>query len=144
MHQASEAIQGFFRTFEANASSNDVDAQVSQFADVFMAASPQGAQPVRVTDFALALPKKKQLFDKLGCRSTQLISLREQRLDDRYVMATTQWKLTFAPPEKPAEDVIAESVYILHTGEHGAAKIVFYLANQDLIQILMERGLLAA
>ena len=144
MHQASEALQNFFRTFEANASSNDVDAQVSQFADVFLAASPQGTQAVRAADFALALPRKKQLFDKLGCRSTELISLREQRLDHRYLMATTRWKLTFASPDKAPEDVIAESVYILDTGADGAAKIVFYLANQDLMHVLRERGILSA
>ena len=62
MQQASEAIGCFFRIFEANASSNNVDAQVSQFADVFMAANPQGAQSVRASDFALALPRKKHLF----------------------------------------------------------------------------------
>jgi len=148
MHQASEAIERFFRIFETNASGNDVDAQVSQFADVFMAASPQGAQAVRVADFAHALPKKKQLFDRLGCRSTELVSLRENRLDARYVMASTQWKLTFARPESAPQDVVAESVYILDTGGDGAdasePKIVFYLANQDLMQVLKDRGLLPA
>lgn len=148
MHQASQAIERFFRTFEANASSNNVDAQVSQFADVFMAASPQGAQAVRAADFAAALPRKKRFFDELGCRSTELVSLREHRLDARYVMASTQWKLTFAQPESASQDVVAESVYILDTGGDGAAasesKIVFYLANQDLMQVLKERGLLPA
>lgn len=145
MHQASEAIDRFFRIFEANAASNNVDAQVSQFADVFMAATPQGAQPVRAADFALALPKKKQLFDQLGCRSTELISLREQRLDARYIMASTQWKLTFVQTENQAQahDVIAESIYVLDTGGD-KPKIVFYLANQDLMQVLRDRGLLGA
>ena len=148
MYQASEAIERFFRIFETNASGNDVDAQVSQFADVFMAASPQGAQAVRAADFALALPQKKQLFDRLGCRSTKLVSLRESRLDARYVMASAQWKLTFVRPENASHDVVAKSVYILDTGGDGAAgsepKIVFYLANQDLMQVLKERGVLPA
>lgn len=148
MYQASEAIERFFRIFEVNASSKNVDAQVSQFADVFMAASPQGAQAVRVEDFAVALPRKKEWFDRLGCRSTELVSLRENRLDARYVMASTQWKLTFAQPECAPQDVVAESVYILDTGLDGAAasepKIVFYLANQDLMQVLKDRGLLPA
>ena len=143
MHHVSQAVDLFFRTFQANASGHDVDAQVSQFADVFMAANPQGAQAVRVGDFAMALPRKKQFFDQLGCRSTELISLREQRLDARYVMASTQWKLTFVQPENKTQDVVAESIYILDTGGD-APKIVFYLANQDLMQILKDRGLLAA
>ena len=143
MHYASEAIARFFRTFEANASRNSIEAQVSQFADVFMAANPQGAQAVRAADFALALPKKKQFFDQLGCRSTELISLREQHLDARYVMASTQWKLTFVQPENRTQDVVAESIYILDTGGD-APKIVFYLACQDLMQVLKDCGLLAA
>jgi hypothetical protein len=143
MVQASEAIVRFFRTFEANASSDNANAQISQFADVFMAAGPQGTQAVRAADFALALPKKKQLFDRLGCRSTELISLHEQRLDARYIMASTQWKLTFARPENSPQEVIAKSVYILDTGED-EPKIVFYLANQDIMQVLKDRGLLAA
>ena len=142
MIQASEAIERFFRIFESNASSDNVDAAVSQFTDVFMAASPQGTQSVRASDFALALPKKKQLFDRLGCRSTALVSLRETRLDGRYVLASTQWRMTFERGQGEAQDVVAGSVYIVDTGGE-AFKIVFYLANQDIMQVLKDRGLLA-
>ena len=86
MVQASEAIERFFRTYESNVSNDDPAEAVSQFADVFMAASPQGAQAVRAGDFRLVLPKRKEVFDRLGCRSSELVSLSEQRLDARYVM----------------------------------------------------------
>lgn len=142
MHQPSQAIERFFRTFESNSNSN-VGATVSQFADVFMAAGPQGAQSVRSSDFALALPKKKQLFDSLGCKSTELVSLTETRLDARYTMAATQWKMCFERPGHEPEEVVAESVYIVDM-EGNEPKIVFYLANQDLMQVLKDRGLLAA
>jgi hypothetical protein len=140
MQPSTPALDRFFRIFESNSNSNDVDATVSQFADVFMAASPQGAQPVRAADFALALPKRKQYFDSLGCRSTKLVSLREQRLDPRYVLATTQWSMTFARPGLQPQDILAESVFIVDTGRD-EPKIVFYLANQDLVQILKDRGI---
>src|SRR5215472_6150803 len=136
MFQPSEAIERFFRTFEANASNHNPDAQVSQFADVFMAASPHGVQTVRTADFAVALPKKKQFFDRMGCRSTQLVSLHEKRLDTRYVLAGTKWKMTFDRPDITPQEVEVESVYIVDTGGEDAppenARIVFYLANQDL------------
>lgn len=138
MQQPSQPIERFFRIFESNASSDNADAAVSQFADVFMAASPQGTQAVRAADFALALPKKKQLFDKLGCRSTTLVSLRETRLDARYVLASTQWRMTFVQGQ--AHDVVADSVYIVDTSAE-AFKIVFYLASQDLMQVLKQRGI---
>ena len=44
---------------------------------------------------------------------------------------------------RTTEDVLAESVYIVDT--HGdEPKIVFYLANQDLMEVLRERGILVA
>jgi hypothetical protein len=143
MQQLNDAIEQFFRTFESNASSNDTEAQVAHFADVFMAASPQGTQAVRVSDFALALPKKKQLFDKLGCRSSALVSLRQTRLDARYTMASTQWRMTFAQNQHEPQEVMADSIYIVDT-ETDPFKIVFYLASQDLMQILKERGIAPA
>lgn len=143
MIQASQRIERFFRTFESNAMSDNVDDTLSQFADVFMAASPQGAKAVRAADFAAALPKRKQLFASLGCQSTELVSLTENRLDARYVMASTQWKMTFVRPETQPRDVVAESVYIVDTGGD-EPKIVFYLAHQDHMQVLRERGILVA
>ena len=148
MHQTSQLIERFFRTFASNASSDNVDAAISQFADVFMAANPHGAQAVRAADFGLALPKRKLLFDSLGCQSTELVSLRENRLDARYVLAGTQWKMTFAQPDAEPQDVVVDSVFIVDTGAGAAtadaAKIVFYLANHDLMQILKDRGIMAA
>lgn len=146
MFQASEAIERFFFTFESNTSSDDVDTAVSQFADVFMAAGPQGTQAVRAADFALALPRRKQLFQSLGHQSTELVSLRENRLDARYVLAGTQWKMTFARPGNEPQDVVVDSAYIVDTGgpQAAAAKIVFYLAQQDLMQVLKDRGIVSA
>ena len=138
-----DAIEQFFRTFESDASFHDTAAQISHFADTFMAASPQGTQVVSVRDFALVLPKKKALFDKLGGRSTVLASLRQTSLDARYVMAATQWRMTFARDHSAAQDVMADSVYIVDTGTD-PFQIVFYLASQDLMQILRERGIAPA
>jgi hypothetical protein len=140
MQQATDTLERFFRAFESHASSNDVSAQVAQFADVFMAASPQGTQTVHASDFAVALPRKKQLFDRLGCQSTALVSLEERPLDPRYVMASTRWRMTFARNGAKAEDVLVDSIYIVDTGGE-AFKIVFYLASQDLMQILRQRGI---
>ncbi len=145
MFQASEAIERFFRTFESNSSSNDVATAVSQFADVFMAAGPQGKQAVRSEDFALALPRRKQLFESLGHRFTELVGLRETRLDARFVMARTQWKMTFARDENEPRDIVVDSVYIVDTGAAAdAAKIIFYLANQDLMEVLKDSGIVNA
>ena len=143
MLQPTEAIERFFRTFESNTNNDNVAAAVSQFAEVFMAASPQGAQSVKAADFALVLPKKKQYFYSLGCRTTELVALTETQLDARYTMARAKWKMGFVRDGSEPQDVVAESVYIVDMGGE-EPKIVFYLANQDLMQVLKDRGILAA
>jgi hypothetical protein len=143
MDQLGNAIEHFFRAFEVNNATGNVAEIVAMFADVFMAASPQGTQAVRGSDFALALPKRKQLFESLGSRSTELVSLEEERLDARYVLARTQWRMRFARGEGDTKDVVVDSVYIVDTGAE-TLRIVFYLANQDIMQVLKERGIVAA
>jgi hypothetical protein len=140
MDHPGSPIEHFLRTFESNTAGNIPDT-LAMFADVFMAASPQGTQAVRASDFALAVPKKKQLFASLGLQSTTLVSLREDRLDARYTMASVQWRMSFARRQGEPEDVVVDSVYIVDTGAE-AFKIVFYLANQDIMQVLKERGIM--
>ena len=140
MEQPDTAINRFFRDFESTNSSGDIPAIVSHFADVFMAAGPQGAQAVRAADFALALPKRKQLFESLGCRSTALVSVQETPLDPRYTMARTRCEFPFVRDQVDPQQVLVDSTFIVDTA--GDFKIVFYLANQDIMAILKERGLL--
>ena len=142
MDHSGSAIEHFLRTFESNSTSGNVADTVVMFADVFMAASPQGTQAVRASDFALAVPKRKQLFDSLGLQSTTLVSLREDRLDARYIMASTRWRMSFSGEKGEPQDVLADSVYIVDTGAE-TLKIVFYLAHQDIMQTLKERGIMA-
>src|ERR1700757_4606158 len=129
MQPPSEAIERFFRAFERSSDSGDIPALLPQFADTFMAGGPQGAQCIRSADFAVALPKRKQFFDSLGCQSTALLSLEENRLDARFVMAKTRWRMTFARGDE-MKDVLADSIFIVDTAVEGF-QIVFYLANQD-------------
>ena len=143
MAQASEAIERFFRTYESNVSNDNAAAAISQFADVFMAANPQGAQAVRAGDFALALPKRKQLFDTPRMPIERAGLAERTAPGRRYVMAATQWKMTFVRTEAEPEEVVVDSTYIVDTGGN-SPKIVLYLANHDIMQILKDRGLLPA
>jgi len=141
MQPSSDAIERFFRAFERSSDSGDVPALIPQFADTFMAAGPQGTQCIRSADFALALPRRKQFFDSLGCRSTELLSLQESRLDARFVLAKTQWRMTFAGKQGEWKEVVADSLYIVDTSVE-EFKIVFYLAHKDHITLLREAGIL--
>src|SRR5215813_6295093 len=134
------AVEDFFRTFEHNTNHGDSAALVAPFAAVFFAAGPQGASCVRKEDFALAMPKRKQLFDSLGCGSTELVRIETEALSPRYWSARTQWKMTFAQGADSREVVVA-STYLVDTGVE-PFQIVFYLAHQDIMAVLKEQGIL--
>jgi len=142
MIQSETAIAEFLRSFAQKSSAESIPAQVSQFADPFISADPHGTRCVRLHDFAAALPKRKVLFDRLGCRAAVLVSLHETQLDARYVLARTTWRFDFARanPEE-AEQVLADSTFLIDTGEE-EFKIVMYMAHQDIMQMLHDRGIL--
>jgi hypothetical protein len=137
----STPLEHFFKSWELNMSTGNIPALIADFADVFMYARSQGTQSVRASDFALALPKRKQLFDKVRCQPTVLVSLIETKLDSCFTMAQTQWCMTFAKDESDPQQILVDSTYIVRT-VNGVFKIVFYLVHQDIIEILNERGIL--
>ena len=140
MIQTETAIGRFFQFFAQQSSRPDAHAQASLFADSFLSANPQGTQCVRASDFAAALPKRKQLFDRLGCRPATLVSLHETPLDARYVLAKTSWRLEFARGESQTKEILVDSTFLVDTGEK-EFKIVLYLAHQDIMQVMRERGI---
>ena len=129
----------FFQDFERNSNLSESDASISQFAEMFLFAGPQGAQVVPANAFALALPRRKKQFQEMGCQSTDLISLRETTLGNDYVMAETAWQMTFAQGERSPEKITVASTFIVYTGDE-QPKIVFYLPQHDVMALLKDRG----
>jgi hypothetical protein len=139
MENAIPNVEAFFRRFELNNNRSDFSSAASQFAATFMAAGPQGAQCVKASDFALVLPKRKQLFESFGCESMQLASVDVHSLGDRYLMAHTRWKMNFANGDLSTEKMFVDSTFIVDTTE-ADFRIVLYLAHQDVMSMLKERG----
>ena len=106
---------------------------------MFLLASPQGPQVIPANAFALALPKRKKLFEEMGCRSSDLISLRETKLGNDYLMAETEWQMTFAQGGISSEKIKVASTFIVYAGGD-QPKIVFYLPQDDVIALLKSRG----
>jgi hypothetical protein len=142
MSQPSTPVARFFQTYQLHNSSGDIPEIVSHFADTFLAAGPQGAKCVRATDFALALPKRKQLFESLGSQSTALVSLQETPLDARYVLAKTSWQINFTRHGN-TQNIVVDSTFLIDTGVDDF-KILLYLPHQDIMQVLKDRGILPA
>jgi hypothetical protein len=133
-------METFFRNYERNNNRGEIDALVSHFADVFTVADATGTKTVQLNAFAHALPGRKKLFNEMGCQSTKLISLHETRLNDQYVMAETEWQMTFTHTEKSPDEIRVTSTFIVYTGGE-QPKIVFYLPHHDVMAVLRERGI---
>ena len=140
MIQSETAVGRFFALYSRDNNEGDVAKIVSHFADPFLSASPQGTHCVRVPDFAAALPRRKELFDKLQCHPTELVDLKETVLDARYVLAWTRWRMRFARETGPVE-VLVDSSFLVDTGGE-ELKIAMYMAHQDIMQVMRERGIL--
>ena len=140
MEQTKTPLFEFLQQLECNSNGGNAVASASQFADVFLAAGPNGAQPVKASDFALALPKRIQVFASHGLKSTSLQSLQETRLSTRFVLADTRWKMNFVK-DGGEEHVIAESVFIVDIGQD-PFRIVFYLPKQDHMALLKSHEIL--
>lgn len=142
MTQPSPEIHRFFQAFEQASDNGDIPALLPLFAETFAAASPQSVQCVRAADFALALPRRKQFFDSLGCKSTTLVGLEEIRLGGSFVIAKTRWRMTFEQPGRgTAKEAFADSVFIVDSSSD-QIRIVFYLSIQDHLTMLRQHGIL--
>lgn len=139
-------VRQFLHAFAADSAANNLPATIAHFADTFLAAGPDGAQPVRASDFALVLHKRKQLFDSCGHQSTELLSVTPTPMDARYFLAHTEWRMRFERPDLPRYDALVHSTFLVDTGLPGSRppsfRIVVYLAHQDILADLREKGFL--
>ena len=141
-------VSRFFALYARETAEDNLPAVVSHFAETFLFAGPSGAQPVRATDFAAALPKRKALFDQLGSRPTQLTAIHETPLDSRYILVRTTWRFSFMHDNNPAQQFDTDSTFLIDTGLPGTAeadfKIALYLPHHDIMQLMRDRGILKA
>jgi hypothetical protein len=138
MNSSPNAMETFFRKHERNSNRGSIGPIIAQYADVFMVGGPQGAQVVQASAFALALPKRKKLFDDMGCRSTELVALRETSMNGPYTMVETRWRMRFVTEEQSPEEIDADSTFIVYTGGE-EPKIIMYLPHGDVLATLADR-----
>lgn len=134
----STPVADFLRTFGSNSSTMNLTDSVPQFAPAFLAAGPNGAQPVNAADFARILPTRRQHFESLGLGAMSLTSVQETPLSPRYTLARTYWRVEFATPFPGEPELLVETIYIVDTAAE-PFQIVLYLACQDLAAILQAR-----
>ena len=135
-----DVIEAFFKEYEQAGNTVNTAQLLTQFADNFVVASPQGTKSIRASDFVTILPQRKALFDQMGCKSAPLDSLRTTPLGDYYVLVETTWRFYFSLPRNRSEEVDVDSTFLIHTA-NDALKIVLYLPHQDIMAVLRDRGI---
>ena len=119
----------------------NMPALLGLFANPFLAATPQGAKIVTAADFAEALPARKQLFDRMGWKSSSLVDVHSIPLSARYALLLTEWRMNFAAADSSRIELLVDSAFVVDTGTE-AFKIILYLAGDDIMALLKERGTL--
>lgn len=129
----------FIHRFAQNSAEGNAHELIGQFADSFLYAGPAGNRWLRAADFALALPKRKQLFEEMGHRSTELMEASEIWLGESYVLVRSRWCFVFDPIGRAAEILETESSFLLDAGAE-PFRILVYVPNLDPLEALRERA----
>ncbi len=136
-------MESFFRRFEHLTAESNAAELAGLYATTFLLAGPNGSQLVRAADLQQAIPKRKDLFKSLGCTSTQLVTVDENVLDDRYSFVRAEWCWRFErPSEVPIEFTLPSSYLIERSPDRW--QIVAYMPHAGIMAELRRRGLLAA
>jgi hypothetical protein len=145
MEQACAAVSAemerFFKEYERFANSADPGGITSLFSAEFMFGDPAGVRVVPTEGMAMAVAKRKRLFEGLGSRETRMVSLKTMELNDQYVLAEAEWAVEFA--REDVREIRLRSWFVVQRAEEGP-RIVFYLADENVMDVLRARGLLTA
>lgn len=137
-----DAVASFFQKFAASSNSKDTPSEISHFADVFVAAGPSGSAVVKVEDFAKGLPKRRQLLEASGHVHTSLKSFDVTASTDRHVVVNNTWEMDFATQTHGQVTIPVSATFTIDMAAD-TPKLLVYLAHQDILQILRDRGMLA-
>ena len=127
----------FFRLYEQV--NNDFDVQLisNLYADIFMFASPQGAQAVKKEDFVKILPRRKEFMKAAGLMSSRVDSIEATTLDSKYVLVKTVWNMRIQAPNGDEVTRKTSATYILSTTQD-SFEIVFQVDHQDLAKTVQD------
>jgi hypothetical protein len=143
MSAITPAVQKFFDQYAQSRSALDIDLIASQYPDSIMFAGPNGVRVTEKRAILAAFPKGQEFLKALGHKSTKVLSLDENTLDDRYVLVRAQFVWRFEKPSAQPIDVKVDSTFILYINP-GGFQIVFQHEHEDFQQALRANGVLPA
>ena len=131
----SDEVSRFFKEFERNSASLDLDGISGQFADVFLNADPVRVGPVPKGAFLAALAQREKMFSSIGVKRIRLTAVRETVLDPMHTLAATDWIAELTG----GDELPLASTFVLRR-EGSSFVVVFYLNHQDIGKVIASRS----
>jgi hypothetical protein len=129
-------VRAFFRRYERAAEDLDPEALTNSFCAEFMSLDASSATALSPQALLAVLPRRKQLFEAIGCDGLELADISEMPLDDLHTLIRTSWNLRMRT-EPRRDRVCLHSTFILRKDD-GAWRIVLYLNHQDMNKFFRE------
>lgn len=124
-------IQQFFQTFQ-NANNNlEFDTVGLCYAENFLFGQPQGAQTVNKEDFLHVLPKRKEVVQKMGQKSSRIVAFKKSKINEHYIQVEIKWEMTYERETKLSNDFNSATYILYRKGDN--FQIIVQIDHQDLI-----------
>ena len=134
------SVKSFFEKYQKANQDFDIKEIGSCYAEEFIFGQPDEVRAVKKEDFLRMLPKRKEMMQKTGQISSEVVSLKETPISEQYTQAEVTWKMRYRKDKKAIEDSNT-ATYILFKSSNGM-QIVTQIDHQDLIKKIQELGLL--
>jgi hypothetical protein len=143
MNTITPAIKDFFDQYARSRSVQDIDLIAAQYPDAFMTAGPNGTRVAQKAAVLAGFPKGQEFLKSLGHESTEVLSLKETRIDEHYMLVRALFVWRFRRGSTPPRAAKVDSTFILYI-DKDAPKIVFQHEHEDFQQVLRASGVLPA
>ena len=124
-------IQQFFQAFQ-NANDNlEFETIGLCYAENFLFGQPQGSQTIKKEDFLRVLPKRKEVVQKMGQKSSRIVALKESKIDENYIQVEIKWEMTYERERKLTNDFNSATYILYRKGD--TFQIIVQIDHQDLV-----------
>ena len=129
-------VRAFFQRYNRASHDLDSEALTSSFCDVFLSMDASSAVTLSPQALLAVLPRRRQLFNAIGCDGLELADISEIPLDDLHTLVRTSWNLRMHE-DPPGGPIFLRSTFLLRKDD-GEWRIALYLNHQDMNKLFSE------
>ena len=132
MSDTTAEIEAFFAEFADASRAEEWERFEHLFLPTFLSLDPTTAAPVERQALIAFLPRRRELFERVGASGTRLATLEITDLDAIHALARTTWSVVY---ERPHDPVTLRSTFTLRRTDDGW-RIAVYLNHESLLELL--------